>query len=734
MGLGTGSFATALNLPAGNQPSSVTYGDYNGDGTTDIACSNFADTSVSVFLGAGAGNFLAAASHKVLFRPSALISADINQDGLSDIAIVSSNSSNIVTLTASGAGNFNPPITHVLSNAASLLLAGDYNYDGHVDIVAAINGSEAILAGNGTGNFAAPVYYAVGGFVNQGLAQGDFDQDGRPDIAACVNNGGNPYNVSVLISCHDTLFCFGTPVVKAATAYGGRLIIADINNDGNSDALAADAPNGMVAVYTSNVTGNFTNSQNLPSASPTGCAAADLNNDGHTDLAFSDNSWNSASVRLNNGAGSFPSYTNFTTGNGPSSILAADLNKDGNQDLVTANRQAHNITVLLGNGTGNFTASNFVTDSFPQALACADLNGDGDLDIVTVNNGAQKDLSVLLGNGSGGFAAPISYLNGGNPVDIRAADLNGDAKPDIITVSANSYKVAVRLGTGSGTLGSAVYYTAGTIPLSLWTGDLNLDGNTDIAVLNQNNFNQSSTVSVFAGRGNGALAAPLTYTLPYAGMLGIAAGDFDHDTKMDLLAHEGYLLEMPGCWTQAACVASVKDSLYKDALPFTWDLVPHYSPQVNNAIWFWGDGTSSTGLYPSHTYTAAGRYSICVKVYTSCGDSASTCRTADSLYRMTSANAMVYVNIIPVSNAIATNVGGGWITIYPNPANDRFSVLNVARQKQNLQLYDLAGKCVLQMEVEPGQTVTTDALANGIYFVTVRWGSSTANKKLIIAH
>ncbi len=87
-------------------------------------------------------------------------------------------------------------------------------------------------------------------------------------------------------------------------------------------------------------------------------------------------------------------------GANPHSVALADFNLDGNLDIVTANSGGNTVTVLLGNGTGGFTAaagSPFAVGTNPQSVAVADFNGDGNPDIVTANNGS-NDVTVLLGN------------------------------------------------------------------------------------------------------------------------------------------------------------------------------------------------------------------------------------------------------------------------------------------------------------------------------------------------
>ena len=87
----------------------------------------------------------------------------------------------------------------------------------------------------------------------------------------------------------------------------------------------------------------------------------------------------------------------------PDDIEVGDFNRDGIPDLVTANYLAASVSVLLGNGVGGFgAAANFsVGFTGPSALVVGDFNRDGNLDLATANH--QDYVEVLLGNGSGGF-------------------------------------------------------------------------------------------------------------------------------------------------------------------------------------------------------------------------------------------------------------------------------------------------------------------------------------------
>src|SRR3954462_13943658 len=110
-------------------------------------------------------------------------------------------------------------------------------------------------------------------------------------------------------------------------------------------------------------------------------------------------------------------------------------------DIVAAELD---VSVLLGDGAGGFTASTTsLGGGFPAvSIALGDVNGDGKSDIVTANY-SSSDVSVLLGDGLGGFTASIKSLGGGSgPQSVALADLNQDGKLDIVTANYGSDDVS----------------------------------------------------------------------------------------------------------------------------------------------------------------------------------------------------------------------------------------------------------------------------------------------------
>src|SRR5207302_496601 len=87
----------------------------------------------------------------------------------------------------------------------------------------------------------------------------------------------------------------------------------------------------------------------------------------------------------------FAAATNFGVGTNPISVAIGDFNGDGKQDLAAANAGSNNVSVLLGNGTGGFgAATNFGVGSAPQSVAVGDFNGDGKQDTAAANAGSDN--------------------------------------------------------------------------------------------------------------------------------------------------------------------------------------------------------------------------------------------------------------------------------------------------------------------------------------------------------
>jgi hypothetical protein len=228
---------------------------------------------------------------------------------------------------------------------------------------------------------------------------------------------------------------------------------------------------------------------------------------------------------------SFAPAVNYVVGFGssPYSVFSADFNGDGKMDLVTANASGNNVSILLGSGTGTFAAAvNYAVGSGPQAVFSADFNGDGKMDVAAINSG-DNTVSILLGSGTGTFAAAVNYAAGSSSNALYSADFNGDGKMDLVTANYGSNNVSVLLGSGTGTFAAAVNYSVGSGPQGVFSADFNGDGKMDLATANFN----SNNISILLGSGTGTFAAAVNYAV-LANPEAVFSADFNGDGKMDL--------------------------------------------------------------------------------------------------------------------------------------------------------------------------------------------------------
>jgi PKD repeat protein len=187
------------------------------------------------------------------------------------------------------------------------------------------------------------------------------------------------------------------------------------------------------------------------------------------------------------------------------------------------------------------------------------------------------------------------------------------------------------------------------------------------------------------------------------------------------------------------CNDSAYFYLYQDSSQVATWFAYLYATNVNqliNAVWSWGDGTSSTGLFPSHTYAQAGWYNICVTAYFSCGDTSYYC-SLDSIYK--SAGQMVNVQVVNGVSVVHSAKGQfSAVKAYPNPFADELTIafVSTASQVINCTLTDVMGNVVLKQQAEAragdGQLkLSTGALAKGAYFLTLQQEGKSSTVKVI---
>jgi hypothetical protein len=196
---------------------------------------------------------------------------------------------------------------------------------------------------------------------------------------------------------------------------------------------------------------------------------------------------------------SFGPNINWPNGVGgvtPDSVAVGDFNDDGHPDLAVANFAANNVSVLIGNGSGGFGApETSPVGNLPSSVAVGDFNDDGHAGLAVANQN-DSTVSVLIGDGTGNFGTVPSVAVGAGPASVAVGDFNGDGHADLAVANQDDNTVSVLIGDGSGGFAAPVNFAVGNGPTSVAVGDFNGDGFADLAVANSEPFGISNTVSV----------------------------------------------------------------------------------------------------------------------------------------------------------------------------------------------------------------------------------------------
>jgi hypothetical protein len=184
-------------------------------------------------------------------------------------------------------------------------------------------------------------------------------------------------------------------------------VTGDLNGDDNLDLVVTsrdDFQQQLLSVLLGHGDGTFAPAMTYnPNGYLPSPALADFNGDGNFDLA------GGRQVFLGNGDGTFREPGDIGT-DAYYGTKVGDFDRDGNLDLAGTNLGT--VSVLRGNGDGTFQpARSFAAGLHPDTVNAADMNGDSVFDLVVKNDpadGVDGGLTVLLGNGEGSFAPPIT--------------------------------------------------------------------------------------------------------------------------------------------------------------------------------------------------------------------------------------------------------------------------------------------------------------------------------------
>lgn len=250
----------------------------------------------------------------------------------------------------------------------------------------------------------------------------------------------------------------------------------------------------------------------------------------------------------------FQSAMHFPVDTGLVDIVTANFNGDNIPDIAVISKVRDSVFVMIGNGDGTFgtpiASRSVIANNYTAvSLFNADFNADQITDLAVFDGSA---INILLGNGTGTFAAPVRYaaLNWYGPVDMTMGDFDGDSILDFI-LSEDGYNfnpprtnddgLNFLKGNGDGTfIVPAPYSPQPDFFGMLCNADFNNDGILDIAAVDPGAMSEVKTA---LGNGDGTFYPPNSgYAATRIGhyLTYVRAVDINKDGNLDVLSSGDY--------------------------------------------------------------------------------------------------------------------------------------------------------------------------------------------------
>jgi hypothetical protein len=566
LNLGSGIFSSQINYNVGLGPVGITTADFNSDGYTDIAVSNYGylgqGNTISLLLNNGNAAF----DQQLIFQtgngPFDIKAAKINSDTLIDL-VVANNSQKLNVHFNNGGNNFSTRIEYSVfsiwandyyPNIELSDLDNDFDFDILYSSVRTWDGSRGLIAyfrNDGSGNFAVPQQIQLENFTSGAvnIKAADINSDGWKDLVTAELSAGF-YGFQVILNNGSGGFLQAKGYTAGYNCW--EVLVGDVDGDQISDVITTDNSSVQITVHKNLGNGTFFIPQ-LYLANPNSAFidAADIDNDGDLDLVTSASGstavGSQVAILRNNGNGSFTSRQIYPIRSGGVGAKLKDINGDGFVDIICATSRLsppYDFHFALNSGNGSFGTMQTVSIGSCgwNDLTAIDIDNDNDLDVLltewlgcpSIPQSGQR-IFILKNNGNGTFASPYFIVADGTVSSIDYGDFNSDGNVDLVV--GQPYGIGIFPGNGDGTFQTQSYYsTDGKHPDDIIVNDFNNDNYLDIAA---STAYEESGMSVWFGNGDGTFQSSHNYpgatVLNQLNVGGITCGDLDNDNDLDIL-------------------------------------------------------------------------------------------------------------------------------------------------------------------------------------------------------
>ncbi|MEQ9202781.1 MAG: Ig-like domain-containing protein, partial [Cyclobacteriaceae bacterium] len=325
---------------------------------------------------------------------------------------------------------------------------GDLSSDGTLDFGVASRFEDAIRlitssTSSGTTNFEVLQTFPKADDARS-VQLADLNNDGELDaVFASANDGKVEWR-------NNDGGTFSSEVIATNAGQFRDLAVGDVDGDGDLDIITVSVGNNIVRFYEHN--GDYSNVVFAPStissnlSNPNSVTIAQLTATGNPHIIVTSYVDDRVSAyQYQNG--SFVSSTHANGINGAIYTAVGDLNGDGVSEIVSAAFLGNKIFVhSFDTTTNSISAGTEIAAGLTeiQAVQLFDIDGDGDLDIIAA--GAANGLIRWYENdGNAGFTAAAIDIDaaGGNPVHFVVADINDNGYPNILVADLGNDQITM---------------------------------------------------------------------------------------------------------------------------------------------------------------------------------------------------------------------------------------------------------------------------------------------------
>ena len=719
------SFAPVANLTGTNNPRAVTLADLNSDGKLDLFVTSQVSNAAAVYTNTsinGSVSYSAAQNITLGAGPYGAAIGDLNGDGKLDVAVANFNSG--------GAGTVS-----VLRNTT--------------------------VAGNSI-SFATSSYATGNGTLSVAIA--DIDKDGKPDLLVTSGNSGY---ISVFRNTSTTTsaITFAPVVTISDYFHSDNITVADFDGDGKVDFATANFAAGISIWKNASTPGSVsfpTRIDYTAGTNPASIAAGDLNRDGKPDLVVRNYGSSTISVYKNtsiSGTIQFAPKSDYTIGSSSGGLSIGDLNGDGKPDVAVSSGISGIVSLYTNtSGVDSIKLSapaNYATGYGPTGIAIGDVNGDGRYDFAVGNNYSQ--VTIFKNNQFVDTTCPVitnffpTSGQKGTTVYILGSHFTGSTGVRFGGVLADSVVIMndtmIRAKVDTGATGSVQVispYCTASKPGFTFIADTTQPDTTCPVIKNffPTSGQKGTAVYILGSNFIG------TTGVRFGGVLAdsiVIMSDTMIRVKVGNGATGSVQVISPYCTASKPGFTFIADTTQPDT---TCPVIKSFFPtsaQQGTTVYILGShfiGTTGVrfGGVPADSVVIMNDTMIRAKVDTGATGSVQVlspyCTASKPGFTFISDTTINDTLFVTARTAVTNGVVQKSFKLYPNPATKFVTWQQpVTNHKTRLQLVDMAGRIVRQMEVgsnTPQTTIQLHGLMAGVYKLVYIDGKNKITSTLLI--